>query len=187
MMAYQDSRVSEDQRDEIQAVAPWVVSSSAGKYQYTSSQTVTSLSQWDLMRSMGNVETLQPFGDQNSFVAKVTDERQVNDAWLQYDQLKNLEYATMQQNGWSTSSPQYTIWNETYMQPALVQMEQQYPAWGHKFAQVVAARRPRTSPRPPPRCGRSRPGRSSRSTPTTRPRPRCCGATPSRPSSRRRR
>ncbi|MGP8161952.1 MAG: hypothetical protein ACLQGJ_12175 [Candidatus Dormibacteria bacterium] len=135
MMAYQDSRVSEDQRDEIQAVAPWVVSSSAGKYQYTSSQTVTSLSQWDLMRNMGNVETLQPFGDQNSFVAKVTEERQVNDAWLQYDQLKNLEYATMQQNGWSTSSPQYTIWNETYMQPALVQMEQQYPAWAQKFAQ----------------------------------------------------
>ena len=133
LMAYDDSRVSEDQRDAIQQAAPWVVSTAAGKYQYTSTQTVSDLSQWDLMRNMGDVNVLQPFGDQNSFLSKVTDERQVNNAWLQYDQLKNLEYSMMAANGWSTQSPNYTAWNDAVMQPALVTMENEFPAWATKF------------------------------------------------------
>jgi hypothetical protein len=133
LMAYNDSRVSSDMRDAIQEAAPWVVSSAAGKYQYTSTQTVGDLSQWDLMRNMGDINTLQPFGNQNTFLSKVTDERQVNNAWLQYDQLKNLEYSMMAQNGWSTQSPMYTAWNDAVMQPALVNMETEFPAWAKKF------------------------------------------------------
>lgn len=134
MMAYEDSRVSEDQRDAIQQVAPWVVSSATGKYQYTTTQTVSDLSQWDLMRNMGDVNVLSPFGDANSFLSNVTDERQVNNAWLQYDQLKNLQYSVMAQNGWSSQSPGYTAWNDAVMQPALVQMETEFPVWAQKFA-----------------------------------------------------
>jgi hypothetical protein len=133
LMVYQDSRISSDMRDAVQAAAPWVVSSAAGKYQYTSTQTVGDLAQWDLMRNMGDINVLSPFGNQNSFLSKVTDERQVNNAWLQYDQLKNLEYSTMAQNGWSTSSPLYQAWNDAVMQPALVKMETEFPAWATKF------------------------------------------------------
>jgi hypothetical protein len=133
LMVYEDSRVSSDERDAIQAAAPWVVSSATGKYQYNTTQTVGDLSQWDLMRNMGDISVLSPFGDANSFLSKVTDERQVNNAWLQYDQLKNLEYSQMAANGWSTSSPNYIAWNDAVMQPALVQMETEFPAWGNKF------------------------------------------------------
>jgi hypothetical protein len=133
LMVYQDSRLSSDMRDAVQAAAPWVVSSATGKYQYTTNQTVGDLAQWDLMRNMGDINVLSPFGSQNSFLSKVTDERQVNNAWLQYDQLKNLEYSMMAQNGWSTTSPMYQAWNDAVLQPALVNMETEFPAWAQKF------------------------------------------------------
>ena len=133
LMAYEDSRMSAEQRDAIQQVAPWVVSGATGKYQYTETQTVSDLAQWSLIANLGDVQTLTPFGNGTTFLQKTLDERDVNNGWLQYDQLKNWEYSVMEQNGWSSQSPMYQEWNDAYFQPALVQMENEFPAWSKKF------------------------------------------------------
>lgn len=133
LMAYEDQRVSEQQRDAIAAVAPWVVSEGTSKYQYATTQRPTDLQQFDLMSSAGDVRALQPFGTSNSFVSNIGNERQVNAGWLMYEQLKNWEFSMMQQNGWSKTSPGYQLWNQEYMQPALVEMQTQFSKWWGKF------------------------------------------------------
>jgi hypothetical protein len=133
LMAYEDSRLSSDQQDELAAAAPWLVDATTSKYQYTTATSPTNLSQWDLLRNVGDINTLQPFGNQNAYVANVEAQREINAGWLEYDQLKNWEYALMSQNNWSTQSPQYQAWNDAYFQPAVVNLGTQYPAWQQAF------------------------------------------------------
>jgi len=134
LMAYMDSRVSEADRDTIANNSPWVVSASQSKFQTANlgpdePDRPFDLPQWQLMRNLGDITYLSP----SQFVGQVANERDINTGWLEYDNLKNQEYTAMVQNGWTTSSPQYTAWNEAYFQPQLLQIQNNHPAWWTQF------------------------------------------------------
>lgn len=134
LMAYDDSRVSEADRDAIANAAPWVVSASTSKYATANlgpeeTERPFDLPQWQLMRSNGDITSLTP----DQFVGQISNERDINTGWLEYDNLKDQEYSAMQQNGWTTNSPQYTAWNAAYFQPQLQSVESNHPAWDKQF------------------------------------------------------
>jgi hypothetical protein len=134
LMAYNDSRVSQSDRDAIANQSPWVVSAAQSKYQTANlgpnqPDRPFDLPQWQLMRQLGNITNLTP----DAFVGAVANERDINTGWLEYDNLKNQEYAAMVQNGWTTSSPQYTAWNAAVFQPQLISIEGNHPVWAGRF------------------------------------------------------
>jgi hypothetical protein len=134
LMAFDDSRVSESDRDAIAQAQPWVVSASTSKYTTANlgpneTERPFDLPQWQLMRSQGNITTLTP----DQFVGTIANERDINTGWLEYDNLKDQEYQAMMQNGWTTNSPQYTIWNSAYFQPQLQSIGTNHPAWQKQF------------------------------------------------------
>lgn len=135
LMAYEDSRVSQSDRDAIANVFPWVTSSAQSKYQTTTlgpdvPDRPFDLPQWQIMRTNGDIRLLSP----DEFVGQVANERDINTGWLEYDNLKNQEWSAMVQNGWTTSTPQYKIWNEAVFQPALQTIQQAHPQWWSRFA-----------------------------------------------------
>ena len=134
LMAYDDSRVSEADRDAIANAFPWVVSASTSKYATSNlgpseTERPFDLPQWQLMRSNGDITSLSP----DQFVGQIANERDINTGWLEYDNLKDQEYQAMQQNGWTTNSPQYTAWNAAYFQPQLQSIGTNHPAWDKQF------------------------------------------------------
>ena len=134
LMAYDDSRVSQSDRDAIANQEPWVVSAAQSKYQTANlgpeqPDRPFDLPQWQLMRSQGNITNLTP----DQFVGAVANERDINTGWLEYDNLKNQEYAAMVQNGWTTSSPMYTAWNDAVFQPQLISIQNNHPVWWKQF------------------------------------------------------
>lgn len=134
LMAYDDSRVSEADRDAIANAQPWVVSASTSKYQTSNlgpeeTDRPFDLPQWQIMRNNGDITNLTP----DQFVGQISNERDINTGWLEYDNLKDQEYQAMQQNGWTTASPQYTAWNAAYFQPQLESIGNNHPAWQKQF------------------------------------------------------
>jgi hypothetical protein len=134
LMAYDDSRVSESDRDAIANAEPWVVSASTSKYQTANlgpeeTDRPFDLPQWQIMRNNGDITNLTP----DQFVGQISNERDINTGWLEYDNLKDQEYQAMQQNGWTTASPQYTAWNAAYFQPQLQSIETNHPSWDKQF------------------------------------------------------
>jgi hypothetical protein len=134
LMAYDDSRVSEADRDAIANASPWVVSASTSKYQTSNlgpeeTERPFDLPQWQLMRNNGDITSLTP----DQFVGQIANERDINTGWLEYDNLKDQEYQAMQQNGWTTQSPQYTQWSADYFQPQLESIETNHQAWNKQF------------------------------------------------------
>ena len=136
LMAYEDSRLSPEDRDAIATLAPWVMSAASSKYQYTTSQSPASLQQWNLMQQLGQVQALQPFGDESTptFTGKIAKEADINSGWVQYDYLKNLEFSQLQQNGWTTQSPLYSQWKAAYFDPQVIKMQQSNPEWWKQFS-----------------------------------------------------
>lgn len=137
MMAYEDSRLSPEARDALASndKTAWVVSATSSKYQYTTSQSPTSLQQWNLMRSLGQVQTLQSFGGESTptFLGKIQKERDINSGWVQYDNLKNWEYNTLVANNWTTQSPLYSAWKASYFDPQVIKLQASNPAWWQQF------------------------------------------------------
>jgi hypothetical protein len=134
LMAYDDSRVSEADRDAIAQASPWVVSASTSKYATSNlgpeeAERPFDLPQWQIMRSNGDITNLTP----DQFVGQISNERDINSGWMLYDNLKDQEYQAMTQNGWTTNSPQYQAWQAAYFQPQLQSIETTNPVWSKQF------------------------------------------------------
>lgn len=134
LMAYEDARVSQADRDAIANAEPWVQSALQSKYQTASlgpdqPDRPFDLPQWQVMRQLGNITNLTP----DQFTGAVANERDINTGWLEYDNLKNQEYSAMVQNGWTTTSPQYQAWNSAIFQPQLISIQGRHPAWWTRF------------------------------------------------------
>lgn len=134
LMAFEDHRVSASNRDAIANASPWVVSASQSKYQSANlgagvPDRPFDLPQWQVMRNNGDITLIAP----DQYLGAISNERDINTGWLEYDNIKNQEYAAMVQNGWTTTDPRYQAWNQAVFEPQVIAIQNAHPAWWQQF------------------------------------------------------
>lgn len=128
LLIARDSRLNAQQRGEVGVIAPWVTSYNTSMYE-SADQTPATLQQWRWSKAQGNIHLLSP----DEYLTRIGTQSQVNNGWVAYDNIRQQEFAFLQQNGVTTSSPEYKAFKAQTLDPATTALEQQYPAWAQKF------------------------------------------------------
>jgi hypothetical protein len=126
--------VGTDQREgkqDIMARSPWVIPYAAGKTASTTGepQATGSLQQYQAELDDGRLRLLTP----QEYLTKIRSQEQINQGWNEYDRIQGEWTMYLQETGQSSTSRAAAAWKKANIDPQVLAVAQEFPAWGNTF------------------------------------------------------